>query len=221
MFTRNRSVLVAALALCLLAACGSDDSDNSSSSTAAVVTPATSAASADSPVPTDSVASSTSGDTDATTTATAAIDAVEWTIEANDYSYSDVPDAVPVGTKLSLINTSHVEVHELVAVRLADDDTRSVSEIVTLPQDELGALIGPGPATVVVAPPEEEGFAVVGDGSLAEPGRYLIFCTIPLGADPAEFLAAAQASDGPPQVAGGAPHFTAGMFAELIVDPEL
>ncbi len=72
---------------------------------------------------------------------------------------------------------------------------------------------------MIVAPPGEAGFPVVGDGSLTEPGRYAIMCFIPIGADPAEYLAAAQAATSePPQVAGGPPHFTAGMFAELTVE---
>ncbi len=60
---------------------------------------------------------------------------------------------------------------------------------------------------------------MVGDGTLNEPGRYLILCAIPTGADPAEYLAAAAASNGePPQVAGGAPHLAHGMIDDLIVE---
>ena len=57
----------------------------------------------------------------------------------------------------------------------------------------------------------------VGDGTLQEPGRYLVICTIPTGADPAEYLAAEATSNGPPDVEGGPPHFTHGMYAELDV----
>ena len=42
---------------------------------------------------------------------------------------------------------------------------------------------------------------------------------IPTGADPAVYLEAAAASDGPPQVDGGPPHVAHGMFAELTVVP--
>jgi hypothetical protein len=59
---------------------------------------------------------------------------------------------------------------------------------------------------------------VLGDGTLHEPGRYVVLCGIPLGADPQAYLDAAQTSDGPPDVPGGPPHFTAGMFAELVVE---
>jgi hypothetical protein len=46
-----------------------------------------------------------------------------------------------------------------------------------------------------------------------------VMCAIPTGVDPEEYLAAAAgAAGGPPDVAGGPPHFTHGMAAELIVE---
>lgn len=58
----------------------------------------------------------------------------------------------------------------------------------------------------------------VGDGRLTERGRYLVFCAIPVGADPAAYLQAAQsATGGPPQVAGGPPHFSQRMYGEITV----
>jgi hypothetical protein len=60
----------------------------------------------------------------------------------------------------------------------------------------------------------------VGDGTLTEPGRYVLMCFIPTGADPDEYLSAAAASEGeaPTGVAGGPPHVVNGMYAELHVD---
>jgi hypothetical protein len=59
----------------------------------------------------------------------------------------------------------------------------------------------------------------VGDGTLSEPGRYGVFCAIPVGADPDEYLdAAATSQGGPPEVEGGPPHFTQGMYGELTVE---
>ena len=46
---------------------------------------------------------------------------------------------------------------------------------------------------------------------------YVILCAIPTGADVVEYLEAAATSEGPPQVDGGPPHFTNGMFAEITV----
>ena len=45
------------------------------------------------------------------------------------------------------------------------------------------------PAMVLVAGPGEDGMAVVGDGTVTEPGRYVVACAIPIGADPAEIMA--------------------------------
>ena len=80
-------------------------------------------------------------------------------------------------------------------------------------EDERGAVMlqPPGAPEPVVA---------VGDGTLAEPGRYALMCFIPVGADPDEYMAAVQAAGGgkPGGVAGGPPHFVSGMHAELAVD---
>lgn len=135
-----------------------------------------------------------------------------------DYDFEGLPDTIEAGTRLTLRNDSDHEVHELVAMAIPADETRSAEELMALPEAELTAALPGEPALVLVAPPGEESFAAVGDGTL-EPGRYLALCAIPIGADPEEFLQAAQeATDGPPQVDGGPPHFTSGMYAELTVE---
>ncbi len=140
----------------------------------------------------------------------------EIALRAIDHAYLDVPERIRAGSNLTLTNESSVEAHEIVAIRLADDETRSAEELVRLPPDQLGGLM-PGVRTVVLAAPDAEGIAVVGDGSLAEPGRYLLVCLIPTGADPDEYLEQAATSDGPPDVDGGPPHIAQGMFGELTV----
>ena len=137
-------------------------------------------------------------------------------VRAIDYAFLDVPTSVAAGTSFQLSNESDVEAHELVAVRLPDDDERTVAELVALPPEEFEPLMA-GVRTVVIAAPGEDGVAVVGDGSLAEPGRYALICVIPTGADPEEYLTKAATSDGPPDVAGGPPHIAEGMYAELTV----
>ena len=68
------------------------------------------------------------------------------------------------------------------------------------------------------APGSSDVIPAVGDGTLSEPGRYLVICAIPTGADPMEYLeAAAQSEEGPPEVEGGPPHFVNGMYAEVVV----
>lgn len=138
-------------------------------------------------------------------------------ITASDYEFHGVPDEITAGTELMLRNDSSAEVHEVVAIRLPDDEKRSIAEIVLLPPEEFGAFF-PLVETVLVAPPGEDGVAVEGTGLFTEPGRYALICVIPTGADPDEYMAAAAAADGgPPDVAGGPPHMTQGMFAELTV----
>jgi hypothetical protein len=138
-------------------------------------------------------------------------------VTAIDYAYVDLPAEVAAGTEFRLVNDSEVEVHEFVAVRLDDDEERTVSELVQLPPAEFGGLLA-GVETVIIAPPAADGTVVEGTGVLDEPGRYAIVCVIPTGADPDEYLAAAaEAEGGPPEVDGGPPHIAEGMFAEVVV----
>ncbi|MGC1513787.1 MAG: hypothetical protein WA797_12810 [Acidimicrobiales bacterium] len=140
-------------------------------------------------------------------------------VTAVDYRYEGLPVEITVDTTLTLRNESTTEVHELVAMRLPDDESRSVEDLLALPMAELESVLAREPALVAVAAPGEEGFATVGDGRLSEPGRYVLVCFIPTGADPQAFLGALEATPGqPPQVEGGPPHFTAGMYAELTVE---
>jgi hypothetical protein len=144
-------------------------------------------------------------------------------ITAVDYEFQGVPDSVPAGTELSFTNDSDGEVHELVVFRIKEDETRTIEEIVALPEDEQEAVVEPGPPSLVsIGLPGEDGMAVVGSGALTEPGRYALACFIPTGADPQAYrdLFAAPPSDdeGPPDIPGGPPHVTQGMFAELIVE---
>ncbi|HVM52839.1 MAG TPA: hypothetical protein VM262_06545 [Acidimicrobiales bacterium] len=159
---------------------------------------------------------------DTTTTAAGGDDAAA-TVEVTliDYGFQGLPASIEAGTQLTVRNDSEAEMHELVAVLLPDDEERSVSELLSLPEEEIGALLGGGePAAVLLATPgSDETIPAVGDGTLTEPGRYLIACFIPQGADPDEFMAAAAESEGgPPEVEGGPPHFVLGMQAELRVE---
>ncbi len=141
------------------------------------------------------------------------------TVTATDYSFAGIPETMSAGDQFELRNESRTEIHELVAFRIADDETRPIEELVALPPDELLGLVGPEPAAVLLAVPDGDMIAAVGDGSFDEPGRYGVLCVIPTGADPDEYLAAvAQSDGGPPDVAGGPPHIAHGMFAEFTVE---
>lgn len=140
------------------------------------------------------------------------------TVTASDYAFQNLPKSVSAGTTLQLKNSSAKELHEMVVIRLPDDERRSVQELVNLPEAQQEAIFGSRePAMVLLAPPGGgEMIKAVGNGKLTTKGRYAVVCFIPTGADPAAYLNAGP-SDGPPQVAGGPPHVTQGMFGEITV----
>ena len=96
------------------------------------------------------------------------------TVRLVDYGFEDVPKSVPAGTKLEIVNESDKELHELVAFRLADDEQRPLSELLSLPEAEAMAILG-DPATVLLQAPGGGTIPAVGDGTLAEPGRYGVY----------------------------------------------
>lgn len=142
------------------------------------------------------------------------------TVTAVDYRYEDLPKTVKAGTTLTLKNESAKELHEMVIIRLPDNEKRSVDELAKLPESELEGLFTGPPAAVLIRPPGDAAeIKALGDGKLTEKGRYVVFCAVPTGADPAEYLKAAEAAQGgPPQVAGGPPHLTQGMYGEITVN---
>ena len=141
------------------------------------------------------------------------------TVTASDFSFEGLPDTMSPGDRIEFRNESDTEIHELVAFRLGDDETRPIAELVQLAPDELLGLVGAELAAVLLAAPGGEMIAAVGDGTFDEPGRYGVICVIPTGANPDEYLAAAAESEGgPPDVAGGPPHIAHGMFAEFTVE---
>ena len=76
----------------------------------------------------------------------------------------------------------------MVGFRLPDDETRSGRGARRAAAG--GAATPSSPTSCrrwsLIAGPGEEGMAVVGDGTITEPGRYAVVCAIPIGADPAE-----------------------------------
>jgi hypothetical protein len=141
-------------------------------------------------------------------------------VVATDFAFSGLPDSVPAGTKLTLVNDAATELHELVAFRLPDEEERSIDELAALPPAELEPIFAGEPATVLLRAPDGPEIAAVGDGTLTEPGRYAVICMIPTGVEPSVYLAAAAESEGgPPQIDdAGPPHLAHGMYAELVVE---
>ncbi|HEX2575928.1 MAG TPA: hypothetical protein VHK88_06225 [Aquihabitans sp.] len=195
---RARRLAPLLLAVAVLApACGDDGDDAAASKDGATTTEA--------PAPT------------APTDADAAGGTLE--VHAVDYAFEELPEKVKAGTKLTFVNDAEEELHELVAFRLPDEEKRSIEELLALPEEEAMKILGGGPpATVLMAMPGGEQINAVGDGTLSEPGRYIVMCSIPTGADGEKLLAAGP--DGPPEPGpnDGPPHFVHGMHAELTVE---
>lgn len=140
----------------------------------------------------------------------------EIAVTAVDYSFNGVPETAPVGSELTLSNESEAEVHELVLIRIDDTETRPLEELLELPEEETEEFTEF--KGVSVAFPGEAGTVVDGSLTLDEPGRYALFCFIPLGADPEAFREAVESgAEEPPEVEGGAPHVTQGMYSEITV----
>jgi hypothetical protein len=140
-------------------------------------------------------------------------------VELADFAFEGLPDTVPAGTRLAVTNSSTVELHKLSALPLPDDEVRPVEELIALPGRDLAAILRVRPATVLVAGPGGPQVNEVGDGTLSEPGRYLLICAVPIGLDPDEYLDALQGDGRRPQVTGeGEPHFKHGMVADIVVE---
>jgi hypothetical protein len=136
-------------------------------------------------------------------------------IEAVDFAFEDLPHEVAPGTHLHLRNTSSEEVHEAAVFRVADADVDTpLPELLAAAETDpmaLGEFVG-----VSVAPPGEEGVEPEGPVVLEEPGRYVIVCFVPTGADPGAYRDALETGI-PPDVTGGLPHLAHGMVGELTV----
>ncbi len=140
-------------------------------------------------------------------------------VRAVDYAFEGLPKTLLVGSRLTLVNESSEELHELVAIKLPSTETRPAADLVKLPPDEQSALSQGPPTMVLIAPPGGgPQISAVGDGTLTQKGRYLFICSIPTGADPEDLAAAAKSQGGPPDVRGGPPHLVQGMFAEVSVE---
>ena len=110
---------LAALAMVAFAACGNDDDD---AAAAPVATAPATTATAASPETTTAHSAHT-GD-----------DAPVIAVNAVDYAFEDLPATITAGTALGLTNSSTKELHEIVAFRIPDTETRSVDELMALPR---------------------------------------------------------------------------------------
>lgn len=117
-----------------------------------------------------------------------------------DYEYEGLPDTVTAGTVAVTFDNQGTELHEIVLLRINDDVTQPIEELLALPEEE----------AMTMATPAGFAFAPAGESDTTfmelEPGRYAAVCFIPEGTT---------SMDMPGM---GAPHFTMGMFAEFTAE---
>lgn len=115
-------------------------------------------------------------------------------VTAVNYAFEGLPESVPAGTtSFSLANDAN-EDHEIVVVRRNDGETRSVDELLALPEAEVEQVVTF--VNVAFASPGETGYFTAD----LEPGGYVAVCFLPVGGG----------EEGPP-------HFTEGMVTEFEV----
>ncbi len=120
-------------------------------------------------------------------------------VTAKDYEFTGLDDEVESGTTFVDFTNDGTEQHEFVVVRINDDTTESVDELLALSEEEASTKTQFVGATF--APPGQSGSGIIEFG---EPGRYVAVCFIPVGS-----VGDAEGD--------GAPHAMEGMTKEFTV----
>lgn len=123
-------------------------------------------------------------------------------VTAVDYAYDADLDGLEAGQVAFDFSNEGTEFHEMALMRINDDTTETIEELLELPEEEAMAK------TTFMG----VSFAAPGEGSTMyadlEEGRYVMICFIPQGSTSLE---AAETAEGPP-------HFTQGMLTEFTID---
>ena len=133
-------------------------------------------------------------------------------LTASEYAFGGMPTELPAGgTIVNLANIGE-EVHEIVIVRINDDVTLTIDELLALPEEETETMTTF--VNIAFAFPDTVGHTVVN----LEPGRYVAVCFLPEGATP-EVISQMSGPDSstPPGVTLGPPHAFHGMVQEFTV----
>lgn len=227
---RRAPALLGATAVLALSACGGDDgADAGTATTEATATgtgPSTATevgTAATTDVGTGTAATGT-GAPPATTGTGDAAATEPVTITAVDYDFQDVPASVPAGTSFTLDNQGS-EPHELVVMRIAEGEERSIEELLRLPDEEAQQVATFQGVAVDLAAPGSEPLFPEGPVTVTEPGRYAVLCFFPVGITDAVLREAMEAETestgtggGPPPLPDGEPHMARGMAAEFTVE---
>jgi hypothetical protein len=138
---------------------------------------------------------------------------------ATEYEFAGLPTEIPAGGTIFSLENAGEQVHELAVMRINDDVTMSVEELLALPEEEAFEMVTT--AAFAFAFP---GTVSYGTGDLT-PGRYVALCFLPEGATPDVLMQLEEAGVGGPEdtipegldVELGPPHFTHGMVHEFTV----
>ena len=141
------------------------------------------------------------------------------TVTASDYAYAGVPELVASGATFTMHNVSRQHIHEMVAVKVPATEHRSLAELTKLSHGNLVAALGVRPTFVMLQPPGAAVIKGIGDGTVTEPGRYLLVCSVQLNVTVPQYFQALVAHPGeaPEIPGGGLPHYTQGMYAGFTV----
>jgi hypothetical protein len=144
-------------------------------------------------------------------------------VTASEYQFEGVPTEIPAGPAIISLENAGEQVHEFIVMRINDDVTLSVEELLALPEEESEAMVTP--AAFAFSFPGDVAFTTTD----LTPGRYVALCFLPEGATPEVLMQLEELGlDGPeatlpagetipPELQVGPPHFTKGMVHEFTV----
>lgn len=127
-------------------------------------------------------------------------------VVATEYQYDAELADLQAGYTGFAFQNNGGEVHEMVLVRLNDDTTESIEELLALPEEEALSKVSF----------EGIAFSMPGEGDSLfvdlRPGQYAFFCFLPVGSTP-DMMEQLEAGE-----LEGPPHFTEGMIGEFTVE---
>lgn len=122
---------------------------------------------------------------------------------AVDYAYQDVPQTMDAGLIALRMQNEGTEVHEAVIFKFAENEQRSIQDLLSLPEDQGEQALEF--RTAGFAGPGAVGFAVAD----LDAGRYAMVCFIPLGTKSLEALEEGGPGEGASPEAAASPGGTA------------
>jgi len=150
-----------------------------------------------------------------TTVASAPVPPKMVQIEAFDYGYTGFEGDIVAGDALEFFNGSDTEFHNLVVIRLDDEDTRTIADIVAIAPEDIDAGLVVAVVGNLDAVPGQK--APNGRIRLQVAGRYIALDMIPQGADPLTVRSAIDTFAPPYLVPGGPLGYHHGMIVEFFV----